>query len=305
MSYFLQQLINGITLGAVYGLVAIGYTMVYGIIGMINFAHGEIYMVSAFIAVLLFAVLGLAGVASLPILLILVLLGSMVLAAIYGWGVNRLAYKPLRHSPRLAPLISAIGVSIILQNFVQITQGAGVKTLPSLIEGGWNFSQHTDGLPIRLGYLQAVVWGTTLLLMAGFTWLIKGTSLGRAQRATEQDKIMAALCGVNVERTISFTFMIGAALAAMAGVLITLMYGVVEFNIGFLIGVKAFSAAVLGGIGSLPGAILGGLLLGLIETFWAGYANSAYKDIAAFAILILVLMLRPCGLLGRVEVEKI
>jgi branched-chain amino acid transport system permease protein len=304
MSYFLQQLINGLTLGAIYGLIAIGYTMVYGIVGMINFAHGEIYMIGAFVSLITYFVLGVAGVTWVPLALMLVLLSAMGFTAVYGWTVERVAYRPLRGSFRLAPLISAIGMSIFLQNYVQLLQGARVKTMPPVIQGGFHLME-TNGFVVQLSYLQIMIMVTTVALMAGFSIMIAATPLGRAQRACEQDMTMAALLGIDVDRTISTTFVIGALLAAVAGMMVTLYYGVIDFFIGFLAGMKAFTAAVLGGIGSLPGAMLGGLLIGLIEAFWAGYFNAAYKDVAVFGILILVLILRPSGLLGRPEVEKV
>jgi branched-chain amino acid transport system permease protein len=304
MAYFLQQLINGLTLGSIYGLIAIGYTMVYGIIGMINFAHGEIYMIGAFISIIALLVLGLAGVSYVPLALVLVFLTTMLFTAIYGWMVERVAYRPLRGSHRLAPLISAIGMSIFLQNYVQILQGARGKPIPPLVLGGFTVYQ-SDGFDVRLSYLQLLIMLVTLGLMAGFTTVIATTSLGRAQRACEQDMQMAALLGVDVDRVISTTFVMGAALAAVAGFMVTLYYGVIDFFIGFLAGVKAFTAAVLGGIGSLPGAMLGGILIGLIEAFWSGYFSVEYKDVSVFVVLILVLVFRPTGLLGRPELEKV
>jgi branched-chain amino acid transport system permease protein len=305
VEYFLQQLINGLTLGAIYGLIAIGYTMVYGIIGMINFAHGEVFMIGAFIAVISFLLLGLTGIAAVPVVLMLVLVISVSLTSVYGWTVERIAYRPLRGSNRLAPLISAIGMSIFLQNYVQIVQGARVKPMQPLIQGGFTLAERVDGFIVSISYLQIIILVLTLTIMIAFTTMINRTALGRAQRACEQDKVMAALCGVNVDRTISLTFLLGAALAAVAGLMVTLYYGVVDFFMGFLAGMKAFTAAVLGGIGSLPGAMLGGLLIGMIEAFWSGYVSVQYKDVAAFAVLILILMVRPNGLLGRAEIEKV
>jgi branched-chain amino acid transport system permease protein len=304
MAYFLQQLINGLTLGAIYGLIAIGYTMVYGIIGMINFAHGEIYMIGAFVSLITYLVLGMAGISYAPLALLLVLLSAMFFTAVYGWTVERVAYRPLRHSFRLAPLISAIGMSIFLQNYVQLLQGARVKSLPPIIHGGFKLMDD-GGFVVQISYLQITIMAITTILMIGFSMMISGTPLGRAQRACEQDMTMAALLGINVDRTISLTFVMGAALAAVAGLLVTLYYGVIDFFIGFLAGVKAFTAAVLGGIGSLPGAMLGGLLIGLIEAFWSGYFSTEYKDVSVFVILVLVLIFRPTGLLGRPEVEKV
>jgi branched-chain amino acid transport system permease protein len=304
MDYFLQQLINGITLGAIYGLIAIGYTMVYGIIGMINFAHGDIFMVSAFLGLIAFLALVAIGITAVPLALFLVLLIAMALTSLYGWTVERFAYRPLRRSFRLAPLISAIGMSIVLQNYVQIVQGARVKPLPPLIPGGFQLVSDPS-FPVELSYVQIIVVVATVVLMAIFSWLVASTRLGRDMRACEQDLKMASLLGVNVDRTISYTFVIGASLAAVAGVMHLLYYGVIDFYIGFIAGVKAFTAAVLGGIGSLPGAMLGGLLIGLIETMWSAYFSVEYKDVAAFSILVIVLIFLPSGILGRPEVEKV
>ena len=304
MDYFLQQLINGVTLGSIYGLIAIGYTMVYGIIGMINFAHGDIFMVGSFIALITFlAVIGL-GITWVPLALLLVLLVAMMLTSIWGWTVERLAYRPLRESFRLAPLITAIGMSIVLQNFVQIAQGARVKPLQPVITGN-HIVTESGGFVVTLSNIQIIIVITTVVLMTVFSLIIARTPLGRAQRACEQDRVMASLLGVNVDRTISLTFVMGAALAAVAGLMYLLYYGVIDFYIGFVAGIKAFTAAVLGGIGSLPGAMLGGLIIGLIETFWSGYFSGAYKDVAAFSILAIVLIFMPSGLLGHPEIEKV
>jgi branched-chain amino acid transport system permease protein len=304
MEYFLQQLINGIALGSIYGLVAIGYTMVYGIIGMINFAHGDVFMVGAFLALTAFLALLAIGVTAIPLALFLVLIIAMLLTALYGWAVERLAYRPLRGSHRLAPLISAIGMSIVLQNYVQIAQGARVKPLPPLIPGGYTLIEGGT-FAVQVSNVQIIIVVTTLALMTLFSWLVSATRLGRNMRACEQDLKMASLVGVDIDRTISLTFVIGAALAAVAGIMYLLYYGVIDFFIGFIAGVKAFTAAVLGGIGSLPGAMLGGLLIGLIETFWSAYFSAEYKDVAAFSILVLVLIFMPTGILGRPEVEKV
>ncbi len=304
MEYFLQQLINGLTLGAIYGLIAIGYTMVYGIIGMINFAHGEVYMIGAFISVITFTILGPFGFASPVLAIIIVLIVALVFTSVYGWTVERIAYRPLRGSFRLAPLISAIGVSIFLQNYVHMLQGAKMKPVQPVVRGGFVLAEE-GGFVVQITYLQIGIIAATLVLMAGFTLLIQRTSLGRSQRACEQDRKMAALLGVDVDRTISLTFVMGAALAAVAGLIFTLYYGAVDFFIGFLAGLKAFTAAVLGGIGSLPGAMLGGVLIGLIEAFWSAHFPIAYKDVAVFGILVVVLIFRPTGLLGRPDIEKV
>ena len=301
---FIQQLINGITLGAIYGLIAVGYTMVFGIIGMVNFAHGDVFMLSAFIAMLLFLFLTkIVGITSPILAFVIVLPIGMAMTSLWSWTIERLAYRPLRGSFRLAPLISAIGMSTFLSNFVQIAQGPKNKPLPPM------FAQTIHplgaGHDVVLQYRQIVIVAVTALLLAGLWYLVQKTNLGRSQRACEQDRKMAALIGVDVDWTISMTFVIGAALAAVAGALYLSYYGVLNFADGFLPGVKAFTAAVLGGIGSLPGAVLGGLLIGLIEVLFAGYFRSDYKDVAAFSILAITLIFMPSGLLGRPEIEKV
>jgi branched-chain amino acid transport system permease protein len=234
-----------------------------------------------------------------------VLLVAMFFTAVYGWTLERIAYRPLRGSTRLAPLISAIGASVFLQNYVQLLQGARVKPLQPVVQGGIELMTNSEDFTVQITYLQIFIIVLTVALMVGFNGMISRTSLGRAQRACEQDMTMAALLGVNVDRTISLTFVMGAALAAVAGMMVTLYYGVIDFYIGFLAGVKAFTAAVLGGVGSLPGAMLGGMLIGLIEAFWSGYFTVEYKDVSVFMILVLVLIFRPTGLLGKPEVEKV
>ena len=304
LAYALQQLINGVTLGMIYGLIAVGYTMVYGIIGMINFAHGDVFMVGAFLSLIALLALSALGITSVPLALALTLLFAAGIAALYGWTVERVAYRPLRGSFRLAPLISAIGMSIVLQNFAQVSQGARVKPIAPLIPGGVQLMD-VQGFAVQLSWMQIAIVVTTLLVLGVFTWLVTATPLGRSMRACEQDLKMAGLLGIDTDRTISLTFVIGAALAAVAGLLFLLYYGVIDFFIGFVAGVKAFTAAVLGGIGSLPGAVLGGLAIGLIETFWSAYFSVQYKDVAAFSILVLVLIFMPTGLLGRTDVEKV
>ena len=305
MEYFTQQLINGLTLGSIYGLIAIGYTMVYGIIGMVNFAHGDVYMIGAFQAMIMLLICGALGISWVPAQLALMLIVAVMFTAAYGWAVERIAYRPLRGSTRLAPLISAIGMSIVLSNFVQLAQGPRPKPLPPVIRGGFEIMESDSGFIVQLGYLQIVIVVATIVLMAAFAYLIAKTPLGRSQRACEQDMKMASLLGVNVDRTISLTFVMGAALAAVAGMMVTLYWGVNDFAMGFIAGIKAFTAAVLGGIGSLPGAMLGGILIGLIEAMWSAYFSIEYKDVAAFGILVLVLIFRPTGLLGRPEIEKV
>jgi branched-chain amino acid transport system permease protein len=304
MEIFVQQLINGITLGSIYGLIAIGYTMVFGIIGMVNFAHGDVFMVSSFIGLVALLLLTTwIGIGSVALALVIVLIVAMILTSLVNWAIERIAYRPLRGSFRLAPLISAIGMSIFLSNFVQVAQGPRNKSIPPMF---------TDIIVVMKGnydvtvsYKQIAIWLVTAVLLLAFWLLVSKTALGRAQRACEQDQKMAALLGVDVDRTISITFVIAAALAAVAGTLYLTIYGVVRFDDGFVPGVKAFTAAVLGGIGSLPGAVLGGLLIGVIETLWAEYVSSAYKDVAAFSILAIVMIFLPQGILGRPDVEKV
>jgi branched-chain amino acid transport system permease protein len=314
VDYFLQQLINGLTLGSIYGLIAIGYTMVFGIIGMVNFAHGDVFMMSTFFALIAVLLLGTAffAGAGIVIALLIVLVAGMVLTSLWNWVIERVAYRPLRGSFRLAPLISAIGMSIFLLNLVQVVQGPRQKPVPTIIDGRYCIRGPDprcwfagDGFEVILAYKQIVIIVSTMLLLAAFWYLVQRTPLGRAQRACEQDQKMAALLGVDVDRTISITFIMGAALAAVAGMMYILQYGVVHFADGFVPGVKAFTAAVLGGIGSLPGAVLGGLLIGLIEALWSAYFSIDYKDVAAFSILAITLVLMPSGILGRPEVEKV
>jgi branched-chain amino acid transport system permease protein len=304
MEVFIQQLINGITLGSIYGLIAIGYTMVFGIIGMVNFAHGDVFMVSAFIGLIMLLILTTwLGMSSVVLALFIVLIVAMIFTSLVNWVIERVAYRPLRGSFRLAPLISAIGMSIFLSNFVQVTQGPRNKAIPPLLRDVIVL-MHGD-YDVTISYRQIIIWSVTAVLLAAFWYLVSKTSLGRAQRACEQDQRMAALVGVDVNRTISITFIIGAALAAVAGTMYLMYYGVVNFSDGFVPGIKAFTAAVLGGIGSLPGAVIGGILIGLIETMWSAYFSIDYKDVAAFAVLAITLIFLPQGLLGRPEVEKV
>lgn len=262
-AFLLQQLINGLTLGAVYGLIAIGYTMVYGIIGMINFAHGEVYMISAYLCAIGLALLSFFGVHSFPLLIFGTLLFTVVVTAVYGWTIERIAYRPLRHSTRLAPLISAIGMSLILQNYVQLSQGPNQQGVPTLLTGVLRVE--FDGGLVQITWTKVFILAAAFCGMALLTWIIQYTRLGRICRAVQQDRRMAAILGINTDRVISLVFVIGAAMAGLAGVLVTMNYGTFDFYAGFIIGIKAFTAAVLGGIGSLPGAMLGGLLLGVAE----------------------------------------
>ncbi|MCP5419317.1 MAG: branched-chain amino acid ABC transporter permease LivH [Gammaproteobacteria bacterium] len=298
-----QQLVNGFTLGSIYGLIAIGYTMVYGIIGMINFAHGDIYMVSAYLTAISLAVVFACGIDSAPFALLLTLVFTVLITATYGWTIERVAYRPLRGSTRLAPLISAIGMSLVLQNYVQVSQGARNQGVPTLISGSVRLGEGNDF--VQMTYIQVLIVLVSLIGMAALTYIIHRTSLGRQCRATQQDRHMAAILGINTDRIISLVFVIGASMAALAGVLVTLNYGSFDFFIGFVTGIKAFTAAVLGGIGSLPGAMLGGIVLGMSEALFSGIVNTDYKDVFSFSLLVLVLIFRPSGLLGKPAVEKV
>ncbi len=299
---FVQQLINGLALGAVYALIALGYTMVYGILHLINFAHGEVYMLGAYLGIIVMGVLTLAGlpVYSLSLTIFLTILVSMAFCALYGAAIERFAYRPLRAAAKLAPLISAVGVSIILQNVVMLTQGTEYKNLPPLLP-----SEGFDLLGANVSPVQAFILTSSIVLMLILHFFVAKTRLGKAMRATSQDRVMAGLLGININQVISITFMIGSSLAAAAGVMVTLYYGVVHFFMGYLAGIKAFTAAVLGGIGSIPGAMLGGFMLGLIENFGASYLSSVYKDAFAFLVLIITLILRPSGLLGQKALDKV
>ncbi len=304
MPQLIQQFFNGLSLGAIYALIAIGYTMVYGIIGMINFAHGEIYMIGAYIGLVTLSALGVNS--GLPVYVIIgaMLIVSVFVTGVYGYVVEQVAYKPLRGSPRLVALISAIGMSIFLQNWVALGQGSRDMAVSPLVSGAATFHMGTD-FDITISYTRLLIIGVVLVLMAALTLFIRHSRLGRASRACSQDMQMANLLGIDTNRVISFTFVLGAMLAAVGGVLIALTVGKLNPYIGFIAGIKAFTAAVLGGIGSIPGAMLGGVLLGLAETFAAAYLSSEYKDIVAFGLLVLILLFRPTGLLGKPEVEKV
>jgi branched-chain amino acid transport system permease protein len=299
---FTQQLINGLALGAVYALIALGYTMVYGILQLINFAHGEVYMLGAYLGIIILGVLTSLGLTSysLPLSLLITFLVSMAFCAAYGAAIERIAYRPLRNASKLAPLISAVGMSIILQNAVMLTQGKEYKNLPPMLS-----SKGFTVFGAFISPVQIFILIASILLMIVLHLFVSRTKLGKAMRATSQDRIMAELVGINVNEIISVTFMIGSALAAVAGVMVTLYYGVVHFFMGYLAGIKAFTAAVLGGIGSIPGAMIGGFVLGLIENFGASYVSSVYKDAFAFVVLIITLIIRPAGLLGKNSTEKV
>ncbi len=304
-----QQIINGLTLGSIYALIAIGYTMVYGIIGMINFAHGEIYMIGAYIGVVTLTALSMAGfdmvsMGGVATSLGIAMIAAIMVTALYGWSIERVAYRPLRGGPRLIPLISAIGMSIFLQNYMHLAQGSRDVAVPALITGGWQFASES-GFTVYLSYIRVIIGVVSLGLMIALTLFIRRSSMGRACRACSQDMGMAGLLGIDTNRVVALTFVLGAAMAAVAGVLIGLYVGKVNPYIGFEVGIKAFTAAVLGGIGSLPGAMLGGLLLGLTESFASDLLPTEYKDVVAFSLLVLVLLFRPTGLLGKPELEKV
>ncbi|MEK1943772.1 MAG: high-affinity branched-chain amino acid ABC transporter permease LivH [Pseudomonas sp.] len=302
--HFLQQLVNGLTIGSTYALIAIGYTMVYGIIGMINFAHGEVYMIGSYVAFIVIAGLTMMGLDSLPLILIGAFAATIIVASAYGYSIERVAYRPLRGSNRLIPLISAIGMSIFLQNEVLLAQNSKDKAIPNLIPGNFVFGESTMN-GVVISYMQVMIFVVTFLVMLGLTMFISRSRLGRACRACAEDIKMANLLGINTNNIIALTFVIGATLAAVAAVLLGMQYGVINPNLGFLAGIKAFTAAVLGGIGSIPGAMLGGLVLGVAEAFGADIFGDQYKDVVAFSLLVLVLLFRPTGILGRPEVEKV
>ncbi len=302
--HFFQQLVNGLTIGSTYALIAIGYTMVYGIIGMINFAHGEVYMIGSYVAFIALAGLAMLGIHSLPILMTVAFVATIFVTSAYGYSIERVAYRPLRNSNRLIPLISAIGMSIFLQNTVLLAQDSKDKSIPNLIPGSFSFGPG-GAEEVLISYMQILVFVVTLVAMTLLTLFISRSRLGRACRACAEDIKMANLLGINTNNIIALTFVIGAALAAVAAVLLSMQYGVINPNAGFLVGLKAFTAAVLGGIGSIPGAMLGGLVLGVAEAFGADIFGDQYKDVVAFGLLVLVLLFRPTGILGRPEVEKV
>lgn len=299
---FTQQLINGLALGAVYALLALGYTMVYGILQLINFAHGEVYMLGAYLGIIVLGFLTAAGLPaySLALTIGVTIMVSILFCAAYGATIERVAYRPLRRAGKLTPLISAVGVSIILQNFAMLSQGKEYKYLPPVIS--------FEGLTLfgaRISAVEIFILCASVLLMVALQVFITRSKLGKAMRATSQDMTMAGLVGIDINKIIAVTFMIGSGLAAVAGVMVALYYGVVHFFMGYIAGIKAFTAAVLGGIGSIPGAMLGGFALGLIENFGASYISSVYKDAFAFLVLIITLILRPSGLLGQKTVDKV
>jgi branched-chain amino acid transport system permease protein len=301
--YFIQQLLNGLTIGSTYALIAIGYTMVYGIIGMINFAHGEVYMIGAYAAFMVMTGLMMIGIDSTWLLLTAAFLVSITLTSVYGYSIERVAYRPLRGSKRLIALISAIGMSIFLQNMMRLSQGSRDIAMPSLIPGGWTFGD--GGFQASLSYMQLIIFIVTFVAMTLLSLFISRSRMGRACRACAEDLKMANLLGINSNTVIALTFVIGAALAAVAGVLLGSYYGVINPYIGFMAGLKAFTAAVLGGIGSIPGAVIGGLLLGVTEAMTGAYFSTEYKDVVSFGLLIAVLLFMPTGILGKPEVEKV
>lgn len=307
MSEFIPQLVqqffNGLSLGAIYALIAIGYTMVYGIIGMINFAHGEIYMIGAYVGLVTLSAIGVGTGLPVPLIILIMLIVAMLVTAVYGYAVEKVAYAPLRGGPRLVPLISAIGMSIFLQNWVAVGQGARDMAVPALVTGALqvNIGDYTITAP----YSRIMIILVTVVLMFMLHMYIKHSRLGRASRACSQDLRMANLLGIDTNKIISFTFVVGAMLAAVGGVLIALAIGKLNPFIGFLAGIKAFTAAVLGGIGSIPGAVLGGMVLGCTESFATGYVSSDYEDVFAFGLLVFILIFRPAGILGRTTSEKV
>ncbi len=303
-----QQFANGLILGSIYALIALGYTMVYGILGLINFAHGEVTMIGAMIAISVINVLVANATGLSPLVMISVgLLIAIPACMVLGYSIERIAYRPLRHAPRLAPLITAIGVSIVLQNIAMMIWGRGYQPFPAILPNhSFQFLGATV-TPIKIAIVIIAV-----VVMTALWLVVNRTKLGRAMRATAQNPEVATLLGVDINKVISSTFLIGSALGSLAGVMVAANYGQADPYMGFMLGLKAFSAAVLGGIGNLAGAMLGGILLGLIESFGAGYIGdvtggflgSNYQDIFAFLVLILVLIFRPSGLLGQRVVDR-
>jgi len=300
MDYFFELFLGGLTRGSIYALIALGYTMVYGIIELINFAHGEIYMIGAFTALIVASLLTMAGFKGLAVLALSMVV-AVIYAGAYGYTVEKIAYQPLRQAPRLSPLISAIGMSIFLQNYVLLAQTSDFLPFPSLIPH-FSFMAPIEHVFSSSELVIVTVTATTMVLL---TILIKFTRMGKAMRATAQDRKMAMLAGININRVISTTFVIGSSLAAVGGVLIASHIGQINFYIGFIAGIKAFTAAVLGGIGSVPGAVLGSLVLGWTESFATGYVSSDYEDVFAFLLLVIILIFRPEGLLGKSSTHKV
>lgn len=300
MDYFVELLFSGLTRGSIYALIALGYTMVYGIIGLINFSHGEIYMIGAFTSFIVATILSILGFPALAII-VLAGLAAVIWSASYGYTIEKIAYKPLRHAPRLSPLISAIGMSIFLQNYVLLAQTSDFLPFPRLIP---DFA-FVEPIAHIVGTTDLIILITTTIVMILLTLLIKYTKIGKAMRATSQDRTMAMLVGINVNRIISVTFIIGSSLAAIGGLLVASHVGQINFYIGFIAGIKAFTAAVLGGIGSIPGAVLGSVVLGLTESFATGYVSSDYEDVFAFSLLVLILIFKPSGLLGKTDTQKV
>jgi len=300
MEYFIELCCSGLVRGSIYALIALGYTMVYGIIQLINFAHGEIYMIGAFTALIVAGVLTIYGFSGVSILILAALIAA-IYAAAYGYTLEKIAYRPLRNAPRLSALISAIGMSLFLQNYVLLAQTPDFLPFPSLIP---DFA-FMEPIAHIMGSAELVILVTSAVTMVALTVLIKYTRIGKAMRATQQDMTMARLVGVNVDNVISMTFVIGSVMAAIGGVLVASYIGQINFYIGFMAGIKAFTAAVLGGIGNIPGAVLGAMVLGLAESFATGYVSSAYEDVFAFGVLVLILVLRPSGLLGKAITQKV
>ncbi len=300
MEYFFEILLGGLTRGSIYALIALGYTMVYGIIGLINFAHGEVYMIGAFTALIAASVLTLMGWNQVAIIVIASVV-AVIYSSCYGFTIEKLAYKPLRRAPRLSALISAIGMSLFLQNYVLLAQTSNFLPFPNLIPE-FEFLKPYQHM---ISSSEIVIIGTTAVVMVLLGIMIKCTKIGKAMRATAQDRDMAMLVGIDVNRVISVTFVVGSATAALGGVLVASHVGQINFYMGFIVGIKAFVAAVLGGIGSIPGAVLGGLVLGWTESFFTGYVSSDYEDVFAFLFLVFILIFRPAGILGRSETEKV
>lgn len=298
LDVFFQQLVNGLTIGMIYALIALGYTMVYGIAQLINFAHGEIFMVGAYIGLLIHSILNPISNSSWMFIPVFSL--TMMLTALIGYGIERFAYRPLREAPRLAPLITAIGISFILQNAVMLIAGPSDKSFPGMM-----VLQKITISHITVTNLQILITVVSISLMIGLHFFVKYTRVGKAMRALADDRKAASLMGVDVNFVIAVAFLIGSSLAGAGGILFGMYYNTINFHDGYLAGLKAFTAAVMGGIGNIPGAMLGGVLLGVFEGLAAGYISSQWKNVFAFLILILILLFRPTGLLGSRVVKKV
>ncbi|MDP6573848.1 MAG: branched-chain amino acid ABC transporter permease LivH [Rhodospirillales bacterium] len=303
IDYFVQQLINGATIGCIYALVAMGYTLVHGITGQINLAHGDIFMIGAFGATIAVIGLGILGIGAAPWVLPTALVAAIAFNMVYGWSVNRMIYRPLRVAPGYSAIVATLGFAIFLREYVRLLHGARSLWLEQTLKGGLEWSQHGD-FAVFLGYTEIFIFLLTAVALTVSWFVVERTRVGRAGRAIAQDATMATLLGIDAVRTSAAVFVLTASLAAVAGLMVSVHYGVIDFFMGFVFGLKALTAAIIGGIGSLPGAVVGGLLIGLLETMWSAYFQMIYRDVVVFGILIAALVFRPDGLFGRPHAER-